>query len=72
MLPTFLEVATSTSALDFTTIIDALKGSVNVTTIGTVVGAVLGVGVGLAVFWWGGRKIVNGAMNAFKTGKLKL
>lgn len=72
MLPTFLEATASTSALDFSVITDALKGSVNVTTIGTVVGAVLGIGVSLVVFWWGGRKIVNGAMSAFKSGKIKL
>lgn len=71
MLPQFLEVA-SGSNLDFSAITTALTGSMNVTTIGTVVGAVLASGVTLSVFWWGGRKIVRGIDSAFKRGKLKL
>lgn len=56
--------------LDFTAITDALTGSVNVGTIGTVVAAVLTGSIGLAVFWFGGRKIVNAIMRAFKSGKI--
>lgn len=70
MLSNFLTVTPAPT--DFSAITNALSGSINVTTIGTVVGAVLGAGVGLAVFWFGGRKIVNGAMNAFRSGKIKL
>lgn len=69
MLSNFLTV--TPAPVDFSAITNALSGSVNVGTIGTVIGVVLGSGVGLAIFWWGGRKIINGVMSAFKTGKLK-
>lgn len=62
---------TDAPSLDFSAITEALTASMNMTTLGTVIGAVLTAGVGLSVFWFGGRKIVNGIMTAFRSGKIK-
>lgn len=64
-------LAGGSTAIDFTAITDAITGSMNVAQIGVVVGIVLGASVGMVVFWWGARKVVNGIYEAFKSGKIK-
>jgi ABC-type phosphate transport system permease subunit len=63
--------ASTPATPDYSTITSALTGSLNVAQIGAVIAAVLGIGVGLMVFWWGARKLINVAITAFKTGKIK-
>ena len=57
--------------LDFTPITSALAESVNIAVVGQIVGAVLAASVGIAVFWFGGRKIIGAVMGAFKSGKIR-
>lgn len=68
---TLMVVGSVNPELDFKPITDALATSVNITTVGQVIAAVLGASVGLAVFWFGGRKIVTAIMSAFKSGRVK-
>lgn len=56
--------------VDFSAITSAITGSMNIAQIGVIIGAVLSASVGLAVFWWGARKLVNAIIGAFKTGKI--
>ena len=57
------------STLDFGPIINALSESVNVTTIGVVVAAVVGIAAVPMVFMWGSRKVAKGAQKALN-GKI--
>lgn len=67
--------ATSTvvKASDFTSsILTALQQQISVTTIVTVLVAVIGGAIGLVFMWWGVRKLIGVLMRAFKKGKLSL
>lgn len=51
-------------------VIDALTAQISVTTLMTVIAAVVTAGIGLVFAWWGVRKVTRGIMSAFKKGKL--
>lgn len=51
-------------------IIDAIAAQFNITQIVAVLGGILVITVGLAFFWWAGRKAVRLLMSAFKKGRV--
>lgn len=53
-------------------ILDAVTSQINVTTIVAVLGGALAASIGLAFFWWAGRKLLSMLMAAFKKGKVKV
>lgn len=57
--------------VDFSDITDALTGAFNAGQIASLIGLGLASGLGLAVLWWGARKLTNIIVTAFKTGKIK-
>lgn len=56
----------------FTSVIDALKSQLSVTTVVEVLAYVAGICVALVFMWWGVRKASKALMSAFKKGKLRL
>ena len=63
--------AAAPAPVDYSDITEALTGSFGIAQIAAVIGIVLASGVTFVLFWWGSRKLVNGVINAFKSGKLK-
>ncbi|MDF2859086.1 MAG: hypothetical protein K0Q87_4937 [Neobacillus sp.] len=59
------------TTVDFSSVTSALTGAFSVGQITAVIASVLGAGVAFVVIWWGSRKLVNGIIGAFKTGKLR-
>ena len=56
------------TSIDFSAITEALSAGVNVTTIGGVIAAVLGIAITPMLLMWGARKIVRGAKAALNGG----
>lgn len=63
-------LVTGGTEIDFTPITNALSSSFSVAQIAAIVGIVIAAGVGLAVMWFGARKITRAVIGAFKTGKI--
>lgn len=59
------------STTDFSAITNALKSSVNASQVAAIIGTILAATVGIAILWWGARKLVHSIVTAFKTGKIK-
>lgn len=55
---------------DFASIITAMSGQISVSTIVTVIAAVIGITVVIGFAWWGGRYGVRKLMGALKGGKV--
>lgn len=55
---------------DFASIITAMSGQISVSTIVTVIAAVIGITVAIGFAWWGGRYGVRKLMGALKGGKV--
>lgn len=71
MCMTATAFAATPAPIDYSDITDALTGSFGIAQIGAVIGVILATGVTFVLFWWGSRKLVNGVISAFKSGKLK-
>lgn len=63
--------AFAATPIDYSPITNALTNSITVTEIATIIGIILGSTLGIALFWWGARKLVKAIVTAFKTGKIK-
>lgn len=50
---------------------DALQSAFTVGEIASVIGVIIGAGVGFVLIWWGARKLVNAIIGAFKSGKIR-
>lgn len=71
----FSASAAETAIVDSTayqSLFDTLTGQLNVSSIVGVIGAILGVCVGLVFLWWGMRKALSMLMAAFKRGKVSI
>lgn len=55
---------------DFVSIINSMTGQISVSTIVTVIAAVVGITVAIGFAWWGGRYGVRKLMGALKGGKV--
>lgn len=55
---------------DFSSIITALSGQISVSTIVTVIAAIIGITVGIGFMWWGARYGTRKLMGALKGGKV--
>lgn len=60
------------AAVDFTEFIAALTGSITVTQVLTVLGSVVGVGMGFFLMWLGVRKATRGFTSAVASGRIKM
>ncbi|MEM0173558.1 MAG: hypothetical protein QXI16_03515 [Sulfolobaceae archaeon] len=69
MLTTNLAFASEPTDLD--AVKTALTTAFTPTEIASVIGIIIGAGVGFVLLWWGARKLVNAIIGAFKTGKLR-
>ena len=57
---------------DFKTIITNVSSQISVSTIVTVIAAVVGITVAIGFAWWGGRYGVRKLMSALKGGKVSV
>lgn len=64
-------LATDSSAIDWTPILNALSSGLSSSEIIAIIAAGLGVSVGMVILWWGSRKLVKMVMSAFQSGKIK-
>lgn len=63
-------LATGGTSIDFSPITDALSASLTVAQIASVIGIIIASCIGLAIMWWGARKIMRAVVTGFKTGKI--
>lgn len=63
------ETTPALSANTFSGVTEALTGQIQVSTIVGVIAAVLGITVGFAFMWWGGRYAVRKIWGAIKKGR---
>lgn len=63
---------TIVDASAYKSLFDILTAQLNVQAIVGVIGACLGVCVGLVFLWWGARKALSMLMSAFKKGKVSI
>lgn len=63
---------TGTSTTDWTALTSALSNTFSGSEILSLIGTVAAAGGGFVLLWFGGRKIINGVISAFKNGKLKV
>ena len=61
----------SESGMNLEAIESSLSSAFSVSEIATMIGTIIGAGVGFVLTWWGARKLVNAIISAFKSGKLK-
>lgn len=61
----------SESGMNLDAIESSLTSAFSVSEIATMIGKIIGTGVGFVLTWWGARKLVNAIISAFKSGKLK-
>ena len=61
----------SESGMNLDAIESSLTSAFSVSEIATMIGTIIGAGVGFVLTWWGARKLVNAIISAFKSGKLK-
>lgn len=64
-------VALADSGMNLDAIESSLTSAFSVSEIATMIGTIIGAGVGFVLTWWGARKLVNAIISAFKSGKLK-
>lgn len=57
---------------DIQPIVTAITQQFTVSGVATLIGSILGVGIGAVFLWWGGRKAVRSIMAAFKKGRASL
>ena len=60
----------SESGMNLDAIESSLTSAFSVSEIATMIGTIVGAGVGFVLTWWGARKLVNAIISAFKSGKL--
>lgn len=56
---------------DFSVITDALATAFNVGEIASIIATIVTSTVGVAILWFGARKLVNAVIGAFKSGKIR-
>jgi hypothetical protein len=56
---------------DWSTLTNAISSSLSANEVLGVMGTIVASGAGLVLVWFGGRKIVNAVISAFKSGKIK-
>ena len=64
--------ASTVSATDWSSVIDAMTTQISVSTVIGVVASTVGAGIGLVFMWWGVRKAARALMSAFRKGKLSI
>lgn len=62
----------TTSAVDLSSFISSLTGSITVTQVLTVLGSVIGIGMAFFLMWLGVRKAVKIFTIAVQTGRIRL
>ncbi len=62
----------TTSAVDLSSFISSLTGSITVTQVLTVLGSVIGIGMAFFLMWLGVRKAVKIFTIAVSTGRIRL
>lgn len=70
MLPLLAEA--ETTAIDFSSFITALTGSITVTQVLTVLAAVVGVGMTFFLMWLGVHKAVRSFTTAVSSGRIRI
>lgn len=67
-----LLLTAESTAIDWSPLTNALTSSFSTGEILSLMGTVVAAGAGFVLVWFGGRKIVNDIIRAFKSGKLKV
>jgi len=62
----------ASTTTDYSSITTAVTGELTVAEVTAVIAAVLAAGMVFVLLWWGARKLINGIVTAFKTGKIKI
>lgn len=55
---------------DFSSVITAVTGQIDVTTVVGVLASAAGICIGLVFMWWGVRKVTQMVMSAFRKGRI--
>lgn len=64
--------AASVSSSDFASVISAITGQIQVSTVVEVLAYAAGIAIGLVFLWWGVRKVVQMVMSAFRSGSISV
>lgn len=67
-----LEAAAGSSDMDFSVLLDAIKGSITPQQVLIVLAAVIGVGMSFFLMWLGARKATGAFTAAVSRGKIKI
>lgn len=62
----------ASATTDWSALTSALTSTFSGDEILSLIGVVAAAGGGFVLLWFGGRKIINGVINAFKSGKMKV
>lgn len=74
-VPAFATSGTDTADVAVSAVQSALSeatGTLNISSILSIVAAAIGGSILLVFFWWGLRKVIRAVMAAFRSGKLKV
>lgn len=71
-MSTLVTLAEVAPTIDFSSFITALTGSITPAQVLTVLGSVIGIGMGFFLMWLGVRKAVNAFTSAVATGRIQL
>lgn len=81
VVPTMVSFASESGGADgagsFTTadwgpLMTSLTSQITVTTVMSVIAAVVAAGIGLVFMWWAARKLGRGLMSAFRKGRVSI
>lgn len=64
--------STAITSTSFSSVIDAVKAQISVSTVVEVLAYAAGIAVALVFMWWGVRKVSRIIMGAFRKGRLSL
>ena len=65
------EVGSVAEQVDLSSLVTAITGSITPADIITILGSVIGVGMGFVLMWFGTRKVISLFSTALKSGKIK-
>lgn len=71
-LPAFAEEITPITTSDFSAVMDAISAQFSVSTVVSLLAALVGAVIGIVFMWWGVRKISGAIMRAVKNGGFRI
>lgn len=72
LIPLTTDAPKVVTASDWSSVISAMTGQINVSTVVGVLATLVTAGIGLVFLWWGVRKAVGSLMCSFRSGRIRL